>query len=67
MSVHIQSVDVDVWDVVVNGRFQPYINVDGKDGVILDKPKDEWTDDDKKNVQYDLKVRNILISALVVN
>lgn len=22
-SVHIQSVDIDVWNVVVNGRFEP--------------------------------------------
>jgi len=34
---------------------------------MQNKPKADWTDDDKKNVQYDLKVRNILIFILVVN
>jgi hypothetical protein len=67
MSVHIQSVDMDVWDAVVNGRFQPQIAADGDNGVVLDKPKADWTDDDKKKVQYDLKAQNILISSLGVN
>jgi len=65
MSVHIQSVDMDVWHAVVNGRFQPQIVADGEDGVVLDKPKADWSDDDKKKVQYDLKARNILIVSLI--
>ena len=58
---------MDVWDVVVNGRFQPQIAANGEDGVVLDKPKADWSDDDKKMVQYDLKAQNILISSLGVN
>jgi len=67
MSVHIQSVDMDVWDAVVNGRFQPQIAADDDNGVVLDKPKADWSDDDKKKVQYDLKAGNIPISSLGVN
>jgi len=44
-----------VWDAVVNGRFQPQIAADDDNGVVLDKPKADWTNDDKKKVQYDLK------------
>jgi len=47
MHEHIQSVDVDIWDVVVNGQFQSQIHVDGDDGVLLDKLKVDWTTDDK--------------------
>jgi len=61
MSVHIQSVDMDVWDVVVNGWFQPQVVANG---VAQEKAKVDWSDDDKKKVQYDLKARNILISSL---
>ena len=67
MSVHIQSLDMDVWDVVVNGWFQPQIVAGGEDSVVLDKLKANWNDDDKKKVQYDLKAQNILISSLGVN
>jgi len=64
ISIHIQSVDMDVWDPVANGRFQPQVVANG---VAQYKPKANWNDDDKKNVQYDLKARNILISSLGVN
>ena len=64
MSVHIQSVDMDVWDAVANGRFQPQVVANG---VSQDKPKADWRDDDKKKVQYDLKALNILISCIGVN
>jgi len=39
MSVHIQSMDMDVWEVVVNGQFQPQIAADDDNGVVLYKPK----------------------------
>jgi len=64
MSVHIKSVDTDVWDAVVNGRFQPQVVANG---VAQDKPKADWSDDDKKKVQFDLKAGNILISYIGVN
>jgi len=64
MSVHIQSVDMVVWEVFVNGRFQPQVVANS---VAQDNPKTDWSDDDKKKVQYDLKAQNILISSLGVN
>ncbi|MCH88300.1 phytoalexin-deficient 4-2 protein, partial [Trifolium medium] len=64
MSIHIQSLDMDVWDAVVNGRFQPQVVANG---VAREKLKADWSDDDKKKVQCDLKARNILISSLGVN
>jgi hypothetical protein len=67
MNVHIQSMDMDLWDAVVNGLFQPKIAADGDNDVVLDKPKADWSDDDKKKVQYDLMAQNILISSLGVN
>jgi len=64
MSVHIQLVDMNVWDAIVNRRFEPQVDVDG---VMQNKPKADWSNDDKKTVQHDLRARNILISALGVN
>jgi len=61
MTVHIQSVNMDVWDAVANRRFQPQVVANG---VAQDKPKADWSDDGKKKVQYDLKAQNILISSL---
>jgi len=64
MSVHIQSVNMDVCDDVVNEQFEQEVDVND---VMQNKPKANWTDDDKKKGQYDLKARNILISALGMN
>ena len=64
MSIHIQLVDMDVWDAVANGRFQPQVVANG---VAQDKPKTNWSNDDKKKVQYDLKAQNILMSSLGVS
>jgi hypothetical protein len=52
MSVHIQSVDMDVWDAMVKARFQPQVIANG---VALEKPKTDWSDNEEKKVQYDLK------------
>jgi len=49
---------------VANGRFQPQVFADS---VAQDKSKADWSEDDKKKVQYDLKARNILISSLRIN
>jgi len=58
MSVHIKSDNMDVWDFVINGRFELQIDVGG---VMKNKPKTDWIDYDKKKAQYNLKARNILI------
>jgi len=40
MSIHIQSVDTDVWDAVANRRFQPQVVTNS---VAQDKPKADWS------------------------
>ncbi|KEH16648.1 hypothetical protein MTR_0125s0010 [Medicago truncatula] len=45
----------DVWDVVTNRRFQPQVIANG---VSQDKPKADWSDDEKNKFQYDLKAQN---------
>jgi len=67
MRFHIQSVDMDVWDAVDKGWFQPQIAADGDNGLIIDKPKVDWSDDGKKkfNNQKSMKLMSI-ISYLIL-
>jgi len=51
-------------DSVVKGKFQLQIVANG---VALEKSKADWSDNDKRKVQYSLMTRNILISSLGVN
>ena len=61
MKIFIQSQDLDVWDAIENGAFVPTIEIEGTRQA---KPRKEWTDEEKKRVQFDLRAKNILTSAL---
>lgn len=55
---------MDVWAAVIDGLYELQVVANS---VAQNKPKVEWAEDYKKNVLYDLKVRNILIFSLEVN
>jgi hypothetical protein len=55
---------MDVLDAIVNRRFQLQIDFDV---IMQNKPIVDWIADETMNVQYDLKARNILNSAIRVN
>ncbi|KAK2435416.1 gag-protease polyprotein [Trifolium repens] len=62
MRIHINSFDGEVWNAIENGPFVPTIT--DLNGVVTNKPMAQWTDDEKKKVNYDAKAQNILISSL---
>ncbi|KAK2422403.1 gag-protease polyprotein [Trifolium repens] len=62
MRIHINSFDGEVWNAIENGPFVPTIT--DLNGVVTNKPMTQWTDDEKKKVNYDAKAQNILISSL---
>ena len=61
MQFFLEGVDLDIWDAVENGPFVPTQSINDK---VVDKPRSLWTEDDKRKVQYNLKARNIITSAL---
>ena len=61
MRIFIEAVDLDVQDAVENG---PFVLTHILDGRKIEKLRDEWTDEDKKKVQYSLRAKNIITSAL---
>ena len=44
MKSFIRPIDIDFWDIILNGRFVP--NWTRDDGSIVMKPKNEHTQDD---------------------
>ncbi|KAK2364610.1 cysteine-rich RECEPTOR kinase [Trifolium repens] len=62
MRIHINSFDGEVWNAIENGPFVPTIT--DPHGIVENKPMAQWTDDEKKKVNYDAKAQNILISSL---
>lgn len=61
MQIFLEPSNIDIWDAVENGPFVPKHEVNC---ASVDKPKTFWTDEEKKKVQYNLKARNIITSAL---
>jgi hypothetical protein len=61
MTIFIQSIDLDLWDIIESGPLVPEYLV-GEE--IKSKPRSLWTDNEKKQVQLDFNAKNILISAL---
>ena len=60
MKIFIQSIDLDIWDAVENGAYVPTHVING---LVHEKPRSAWTDD-KRKLQYNLKAKNIITSAL---
>jgi len=56
MQIFIQAIHLDIQDVVKNGPFIPKNRIGDQ---IIDKPRDRWTDDDKKKVQHNLKPKEL--------
>ena len=61
MRIFIEAQDLDIWNAIENGAYVPYDTIEGKEVI---KKKEQWTTDDKRKVQFDLKAKNILTSAL---
>ncbi|BAT79055.1 hypothetical protein VIGAN_02185900, partial [Vigna angularis var. angularis] len=57
-------VDRGIWKVVENGPFIPTRTVDG---VEQGKPYLSWTVEENKRAQFDIKARNIISSAVVLD
>ena len=64
MRIFLQALDYDLWSVLVNG---PHISTKLIDGVSLLKLEGEWDEIDKKIVQLNAKVMNILYCTLDAN
>ncbi|XP_045810784.1 uncharacterized protein LOC123905202 [Trifolium pratense] len=64
MKIFIQGIDLDIWDAVENGPFIPTHLVNN---VVVNKPRNLWTKIEKEKVQYNLKAKYIITSALSVD
>lgn len=64
MKIFIQSMELDVWNVILNGPHVSYIEVKRK---LVIKSRKEWSDRDKKLIQTNYKVYNTLLYALGVS
>ena len=61
MQIFIEEIDLNIWEAIKVG---PYVPTMVAGNATIEKPREEWTKDERILVQYNLKAKNIIISAL---
>ena len=64
MRIYIQSIDYDLWRIIVKGPKIPSKRVEETN---IPKTESEWNEDDLKMMQSNYKIMNILYCALEPN
>jgi len=64
MQIFLEFVDKVIWDVVVN---RPFILVITINDVQEAKPFGQWTVDESRRIQFVVRARNIMLSALTLD
>ncbi|XP_073224814.1 uncharacterized protein [Cicer arietinum] len=62
MLIFLEACSLDVLEAVIDGPFVPTIAGTGDSSIA--KPRSYWSKDDKKKVEYNAKVKNIITSAI---
>ena len=60
MQIFIKAIDLNIWEAIEVGPFIP-IKVVGN--TTIEKPIEEWNDDERRKIQYNLKAKNIITSV----
>ncbi|GAV75334.1 zf-CCHC domain-containing protein/DUF4219 domain-containing protein/UBN2 domain-containing protein, partial [Cephalotus follicularis] len=64
MTIFLQSLDYQLWHIIVNGPRMPTRTIDG---VVSPKPENEYTDNDFRMLQLNSKAKHVLFCAVGPN
>ncbi|GAV81324.1 UBN2 domain-containing protein, partial [Cephalotus follicularis] len=64
MTIFLQSLDYQLWHIVVNGPRMPTRTIEG---VVSPKPKNEYNDNDFRMLQLNSKAKHVLFCAVRPN
>ncbi|GAV71319.1 UBN2 domain-containing protein [Cephalotus follicularis] len=65
MTIFIQSLDYNLWDLVVDGPNLPTVTLEN--GVVVPKPRNLYDDNDRRRDQINSKAKHIIIYAINSN
>ena len=68
MQIFIEAIDYKIWEAIEIGPYVPSI-IDGSTsiGTTIKKPRDKWSEEGRRIVQYNLKAKNIITSTLGID
>ena len=61
MHIFIEAIDLNIWEAIEIG---PYIPTMVAGNTTIEKPREDWSEEERRLVQYNLKAKNIITSAL---
>ncbi|GAV58020.1 UBN2 domain-containing protein, partial [Cephalotus follicularis] len=64
MTIFLQSLDYQLWHIIVNGPRMPTRTIDG---VVSPKPENEYNDNDFRMLQLNFKAKHVLFCAVGPN
>ena len=71
MQIFIEAIDLNICEAIEIGPYIPTtverVSIDGSsssESITIEKPRDRWSEEDRKRVQYNLTAKNIITSAL---
>jgi len=68
MQIFIEAIDYNIWKAIEIGPYVPTIvDRSTSTGITIEKPRDKWSEEDRRKVQYNLKAKNIITSALWID
>ncbi|GAV82398.1 UBN2 domain-containing protein, partial [Cephalotus follicularis] len=65
MTIFIQSLDYNLWDLIVHGPNLSTIR--NENGDVIPKPRNTYNDGDRRSVQINAKAKHIIICAINSN
>jgi len=66
MQILIEAIDLNILEAIETRPYIPTI-VDASTSTTTQKPRDKWTEEDRRRIQYNLKAKNIITSALGID
>ena len=63
MQIFIEAIDLNIWEAIEVG---PYIPTMVAGNTAIEKPREEWSEDERRLVQYNLKAKNIITINKIV-
>jgi len=60
MQIFIEAIDLNIWEAIEIG---PYISTMVAGNTTIEKPREEWNEEENILVQYNLKAKNIITFA----
>ena len=59
MQIVIEAIDLNIWEAI---EIRPYVPTVVAGNTTIEKPRENWSEEERRRVQYNFKAKNIITS-----